>query len=215
MLLKVLTIALSYSVLSTQAQACSLIFPDGMTSEWSEDKMVFWGRPVKSEWLPGGAAGPPGSDIRTTFDVMETLQGELPEEVSVLHSQNSGSCGVFLQIGSADIFIISKEGYAEYSTGSYFEGVVSKVLLHAYYDAGKDYPVQIVGPRYPMWGRAADCKDGGEKQPSDLYCAHESDLKAIEDSYYKKRRNLQYPMLYRETIDETEDLWWRKFWPFD
>ena len=214
MLLKVLTIALSYSVLSAQAQACSWPRPDGMTSEWIENDIIFWGRPIKVEWRPEGGVE---SDYtaETTLEVMEVLHGDLPKKVKVNHSMMAASCGANLSLGDADIYAISMSETGRYVTNAVLEEAVSKVLFHAYFDAGKDYPVQIVDPRYSMRGRAADCKEGGKRKPSDLYCAHESDLKAIEDSYYKKRRNLQYPMLYRETIDETEDLWWRKFWPFD
>ena len=77
---------LFWLLFSIPASACSWLLPEGTTSEWVEDKVVFWGRAIETKWNKTNEGGWHEFDIYTNIEVLERVKGELPKKIRVYHS---------------------------------------------------------------------------------------------------------------------------------
>ncbi|MEP6343908.1 MAG: hypothetical protein ABJ275_11395 [Maricaulaceae bacterium] len=93
-----------------------------------DDKIVFWGLPLKSEFTGGDF-----HSVSTKIKVIETLKGELPKEITVNHNMSSGSCAVFFTLGDVELVVLPDYGGKHYSTDSSIKDKVSESLIYAYF----------------------------------------------------------------------------------
>jgi len=69
-----------------------------MTSDWVEDKVIFWGRPIETKWDKSTKSDWPAFNIYTTIEVVEEVKGKLPKKIKVNHAIDGSSCGILLRV---------------------------------------------------------------------------------------------------------------------
>lgn len=123
---------LALSLLSAPSYACSWAWPMGMVSDWVDDKVVFWGRPLRSD-----------EHGYTYFEVMRPLKDDLPSELKVRTRASDlsyiSSCDPRFEMGKVDIYSASKNvNYEHYFMSGYHQESVGGYALTAYLDNHTD-----------------------------------------------------------------------------
>ncbi|WP_026941580.1 hypothetical protein [Hellea balneolensis] len=127
---------------SSNAYACSWGYPDGMTSEWVEDKVVFWGRPLETKWNKSREGVSP--ETYTNIEVIEEIRGTLPHKIKVYHHMNGANCGIYFQLGKIQLIVLPKSNNHNFKTSSIIEESVSKTIVSAYVNDGIDFQLEKV-----------------------------------------------------------------------
>ena len=185
------------SLLSTQSHACSWIPPEGMTSEWVEGKVIFWGRAITSidDRKYEGISQLDSYDGYTDFEVLESLTGDLPKKIKVFHDSYSSSCGVRFEQDDVRIYVVSKANNAQhFVTSSYYKESISQTRLAAYYENNIDVPALEWGKSmtWPI-GDYDPCKNAElrtDKEP--YFCKWRDATEQAKQSYASKKDDLEF-----------------------
>lgn len=189
-------------VISTPAFACSWAPPQSMTSEWLDDKIIFWGRPLESKWNGSTDSERLTNEVYTEIEVLEQIKGVLPKRVGVYHEMISASCGIVFHLGSIDLIVIEKDERGNFRTEAYLMEAVNTLALTAYVSDEVDLPLSDFGfSSHPNF--AANCP---AKQPAEMtrpeYCKWESVFEQAKKSYLNKTNHI--------LEKEASKKWWQK-----
>lgn len=168
--------------------ACDWPFPKGTTSEWVEDKIIFWGRPIETKWDKSGKNDIPEFNIYTTIEVVEQVKGRVPRRVRVYHAQNGAACGTNFSLGAIGLIVIPEKSQGTFRTGSYISDVASEVVLSAYFTDGIDLPLLELSRFQNSIYKLDDPCENDETEVKKVpdFCKWESVFLRAEKSYLNK-----------------------------
>lgn len=191
--------------LESDANACSWASPEGMTSQWVEDKVVFWGRAVETKWNRSNNGEFSNFQAITRIEVLQSVRGKLPQKIDVYHSMNIASCGVVFHMGTIELFALPKQEDGKFSTESFIEEAVNKHVLFAYFDEGKDLPLsEITDYRNSLYMDSSPCETKADNNaPYPNFCKWEDTFFGFSEAYYNKIKQLA------ET--DMKKKWWQRF----
>jgi len=185
-------VALIFVWFTSPVQACDWTPPDGMTSDWVENKVVFWGRPIETKWDKSSKSDWPAYNIYTTIEVVEEVQGNLPKKIKVNHAIDGSSCGTYFDLGSIQLIVVPQKEHGRFLTGSYIKDAVNKFVVSAYITDGIDLPLpessELLNSIY-SYDDACDAKESESLTKPD-FCKWESVYWQARESYSRKTKQL-------------------------
>jgi hypothetical protein len=173
-----------------------------MTSEWVEDKVVFWGRPLETKWNGPSKSG--FAEAYTNIEVIEEIKGKLPRKIKVYHDINGASCGVFFQLGTIQLIVLPESSTRNFHTSSDIEDAVSKIVVSAYVNDGVDFQLErIRGLMAAIYVDDILCEtEKSDNSSESAYCDIETDYFLAQETYWSKMKHL-------ESITDNKK-WWQK-----
>lgn len=178
--------------LTSPAHACDWSPPKGMTSDWVEDKVIFWGRPIETKWDKSTKSDWPAFNIYTTIEVVEEVKGKLPKKIKVNHAIDGSSCGTYFDLGSIQLIVVPQKEHGRFVTGSYIKDAVNKFVVSAYVNDGVDLPLSELSELQNSIYSYDDACDSEEfpDLTKPKFCKWETIFWEARESYSKKTKHL-------------------------
>jgi len=163
-----------------------------MTSDWVEDKVIFWGRPIETKWDKSTKSDWPAFNIYTTIEVVEEVKGKLPKKIKVNHAIDGSSCGTYFDLGSIQLIVVPQKEHGRFVTGSYIKDAVNKFVVSAYVNDGVDLPLSELSELQNSIYSYDDACDSEEfpDLTKPKFCKWETIFWEARESYSKKTKHL-------------------------
>ncbi|WP_416878596.1 hypothetical protein [Litorimonas sp.] len=158
-------IVLFFAAIANSAYACSCSYGGYWVSDFVQNKVVFRGQVLKSEWLGEYVAEngrPRLNDAETTFRVLTPLKKAPLGEIKIKHSSTGNSCGMNFAMGERD-FVTAYEGEGDkIVTNSCTLNAVDEITLLNYFEKGEDVYI-------PSWNECSEEQIANPQDPKNCY----------------------------------------------
>lgn len=156
---------LFFAAMANSASACFCLYGGYWVSDFVQNKVVFRGQVLKSEWLGEYVAenGQPRlNDAETTFRVLTPLKKAPLGEIKIKHSSTGNSCGMNFAMGERD-FVTAYEGEGgKIVTSSCTLNAVDEITLLNYFEKGEDVYI-------PSWDECTDEQIDNPQDPKNCH----------------------------------------------
>lgn len=197
--MKILYVLCCLFLFSSQASACSFSSPSGTISEWVNNKTVFWGRAINTEWeRPTGSEFAP--NVITTFEVLEPVKGELKKTIKVRHVASQPACGLTYDLGRIQLYVVSETDTKSYTSWLGYRMNMNPLFLWSYLSDGKDMPIkEMERLESKRWDNADECWEAADT--ADI-CKSYNQYESLQETY-----NAKLETLYG-AASHPEKRWW-------
>lgn len=179
-----------FFIFTQNALACSWAPQIQKVSEYTEGKIIFWGRAVKTEWKPQSASEF-GENTVTYVDVIKPLQGKVSSRIKIRHDNNFASCGISYPIGYIRLFVVRPKKNGEHSADEILVYSAPTPAVVAYFQEQID--ITVAGSRLDILSCAHSAYDKFTPE-----CISEEKVTSIHKIFQRERK----------VVSEMPSPWW-------